>query len=342
MSKKVLVTGGSGFLGSWCIQVLLTRGYIVHTTVRTIEKAKFLELIPGATARLKIFSGIDLLTPGAFEEAMTGCEYVLHTASPFFVLGGSEDNLVKPAVEGTKNVLDTCNKLGVKKVVLTASTACIYVTYGTMPEEHVYTEQDWSPIELLTEKKNWYSLSKTKAEKLAWEMSKESSCTFELSTMNPTLIYGPQLPGQKHLNTSSCAIVAYFDGSTHEIEDSCKSIVDVRDVAEAHVAALEKDNAMGNRYLLICGSPHQSVIAQEVCNALPDRMKKNVPTVLSTKQIPTIMAQAPPNPVLYDVSLSTSVLGIKYHSVSEMVKTAVDSLLENGFNNKNMYSIDKL
>lgn len=342
MSKRVLVTGGSGFVGSWCVQVLLEKGYTVHTTVRSLEKAKFLLLLPGASERLSIFPGVDLLTPGAFEEAMSGCEYVLHTASPFFVIGGNEENLVKPAVEGTKNVLDTCNKLGVKKVVLTASTACIYVTYGTLPEDHVYSEKDWSPIDLLTEKKNWYCLSKTKAEKLAWEMSKEAGCSFELATMNPTLIFGPQLSGQSHLNTSCSAIVAYMDASTREIENACKSIVDVRDVAEAHVAALEKDNAMGNRYLLIGGSPHQSEIANEIRNALPDRMKKNVPSVISAKQSPTVMAQAPPNPVLYDVSQSEKLLGIKYHTVSEMIKASVDSLLRNGFNNKNMYDIQKL
>ena len=110
-------------MGSWCIKVLLSRGYIVHTTVRNAAKAEFLSTLTGSKDRLKVFPGVDLLSPRSYDAAMAGCSAVLHTASPFFNAGGSEEKLVTPAVEGTRNVLTSCAKLGVKRVVLTSSTA---------------------------------------------------------------------------------------------------------------------------------------------------------------------------------------------------------------------------
>lgn len=256
--------------------------------------------------------------------------------------GGSEDALVVPAVTGTRNVLSSCRKNGVKKVVLTSSTAAIYVTYGTLPADHIYTEADWTSEDLVREKCNWYCLSKTKAEKLAWEMSREEGCPFQLAVMNPTLIFGPQLPGQPHLNTSQAAVVGYMDGDMTELENACKSVVDVRDVAEAHVAALEHPEAFGRRFLLIAGSPHHSEIANAVRNALPDELKGNVPTTVSSSLPPAVMAAPAPHPVLYDASPSEQILGIKYISVDEMVRASVETLLSNGFNSRTMYSTDKL
>jgi nucleoside-diphosphate-sugar epimerase len=149
-------------------------------------------LLPNAKENLKIFSGVDLLCNGSYEVAMHGCSYVLHTASPFFA-STEEDILVVPALEGTRNVLNTCNKLGVKKVILTSSTAAIYVNYGKLSEDHIYTEDDWSDETLLRENCNWYCVSKVAAEKLAWDMSKAEGSTFQLATINPTLVLGPLL-----------------------------------------------------------------------------------------------------------------------------------------------------
>ena len=342
ITKPVLVTGGSGFLGSWCVKILLDRGFMVHTTVRNEEKAQFLRNLPGATERLRIFPGVDLLEDGSFDDAMKGCECVLHTASPFYMVGGTEESLVVPAVTGTRNVLNSCRKHGVSKVVLTSSTAAVYVTYGTVPVDHVYTGCDWSPEDLLREHSNWYCLSKTKAEALAWEMSREDGCPYQLAVMNPTLILGPQLPGQPHLNTSSAVVVGFMDGGMSEIENSCKSIVDVRDVALAHVAALEHPEAFGHRFLLVGGSPHMRDIAEAVRRALPEELQRHVPTAISDKLPPAVMAAPPPHPVLYDVSPSEQILGLSYVPVEEMIRTAVDSLLQNGFTSRSMYSTDKL
>lgn len=342
MPDTVLVTGGSGFLGSWCVNVLLSRGYHVRTTVRTAAKAQFLNAIPGAAERLAVYDGVDLLSEGAFEEAMAGCDAVLHTASPFFFAGGTEESLVVPAVNGTRNVLNSCRKLGVKRVVLTASTACVYVDYGTRPDNHIYSDQDWSIESLLIQNQNWYALSKMKAEQLAWEMSREPGCPYKLAVINPCLIFGPQLPGQPHLNTSSSAVVSYIDGGMKELANACRAIVDVRDVADAHVNALERDGSFGNRFLMIGCSAHSSAIAAAARDALPEALKANVPSVLSESLPPPVMGPRAPLPQLYDCSPCEQILGISFRTTEDMVQTAVRSLLDNGFDSSELYSIHKL
>ncbi|EOD23219.1 hypothetical protein EMIHUDRAFT_308453 [Emiliania huxleyi CCMP1516] len=270
MPQKVCLTGASGFLGSWCAKLLLEQGFIVHATVRSKEKAAYLKALPGSE-RLVIFDGVDLLTPGAFDAAMASCDVCMHTASPFFFANGTEDALVKPAVEGTRNVLDACVRAGVRKVVLTSSTAAVYVSYGTVADDHVWSSADWTSEGLVREKENWYCLSKTAAERVAWEVSRASS--LDLCVLNPTLIFGPP-----HLNTSQNTIVGMMDGSLSQLDNSCKSIVDVRDVAEAHVAAITTGSGWGERFLLIGATPHQAEIADAVREALPAGMKANVPT----------------------------------------------------------------
>mmetsp|Transcript_36889 Transcript_36889/g.119974 ORF Transcript_36889/g.119974 Transcript_36889/m.119974 type:complete len:340 (-) Transcript_36889:52-1071(-) len=335
MPQKVCLTGASGFLGSWCAKLLLEQGFIVHATVRSKEKAAYLKALPGSE-RLVIFDGVDLLTPGAFDAAMASCDVCMHTASPFFFANGTEDALVKPAVEGTRNVLDACVRAGVHKVVLTSSTAAVYVSYGTVADDHVWSSADWTSEGLVREKENWYCLSKTAAERVAWEVSRASS--LDLCVLNPTLIFGPVLRGQPHLNTSQNTIVGMMDGSLSQLDNSCKSIVDVRDVAEAHVAAITTGSGWGERFLLIGATPHQAEIADAVREALPAGMKANVPTSVSAVLGPPVMAQSPPNPVLYDASPSERLLGIKYRSTKEMVQQSVASLLANGFDSTAKYA----
>eukprot|EP00041_Stephanoeca_diplocostata_P007880 m.113330 g.113330 ORF g.113330 m.113330 type:complete len:342 (-) comp17076_c0_seq1:413-1438(-) len=341
MASPICVTGGSGFLGAWCVKKLLDKGYTVHTTTRSAGKAEYLKKLEGAAERLKIFSGCDLLTPGSFDAAISGCDAVLHTASPFYSQGGSEDNLVVPATEGTRNVLATCNKFGVTRVALTASTACVYVVYGTTEPNHVFTEEDWSPEDLLREKENWYCLSKVKAEKLAWEMSKAPECTFKLTVLNPCLILGPMVPGQPHLNTSSNSITGFMDGSKEFIPHECKSVVDVRDVADAHIAAIEKGTMWGRRVVLVAGQPHWAEVAGYVSHALPEEQRKKVPVMVSPKLGAAALGAPPPLPTLVDASPAEKLLGISYRSVYEMVTTSVTSMLENGFTSTSQYVPDK-
>ena len=207
--RVVCVTGGSGFLGSWCVKYALEQGWQVRATTRSIGKASFLKALPGAAERLTIVAGCDLQVPGSFDAAIDGCDAVLHTASPFFFVGGSRANLVAPALEGTKNVLDACTRFGVTKVALTSSTAAVYVAYGTKSNDHVYTAADWSDVALMEQHENWYCLSKTLAEREAWALATQPGCPWKLATMNPCWILGPMLNGQPHLNTSSNGLVEY-------------------------------------------------------------------------------------------------------------------------------------
>jgi len=314
----------------------LEDGHTVHTTTRCAKKAAYLLELPGAPERLKVFEGVDLLSPGSFDAAIGGCETVLHTASPFYMKGGSEEKLVKPAVEGTQNVLSSCQRLGVKKVVLTSSTGSVYTNYGALPTEHVYTSEDWSPADLLREKENWYCLSKVLAEQTAWKMSRDPTCPFTLTVMVPTLILGPMVPGQPHLNTSASALVGYMDGSVQEIENACKTVVDVRDVARAHVEAAYRDLG-GHRILLIGGSPHFQEVAGYIKEALPDDIKGRVPTRVSESLAPAVMGPAPPHPVRYDVSPAEKLLDMSFKNVETQVKTMVQSMLDNGFKSSEQY-----
>jgi nucleoside-diphosphate-sugar epimerase len=214
-SGPFCVTGATGYISSYVVKLLLGKGYTVRGTTRSTaaEKVAHLTSLPGAAERLTLFEA-DLLNAGAYDEAITGCAGVFHMASPFFLAGQTEEALIPPAVEGTKNVMASCAKLGVKKVVLTSSTAAVYVQYGAMPPEHVYTEDDWSNEEGMRSHSFWYALSKTLAEQAAWSAVEGSDLS--LVTMNPCLVVGPML--QPTLNTSCSAVLAYMNGSKTEVE----------------------------------------------------------------------------------------------------------------------------
>ncbi|RHZ11939.1 hypothetical protein DYB26_011407, partial [Aphanomyces astaci] len=265
----VCVTGGSGFLGSTCIKLLLERGYRVHSTVRDPRyepKVAHLKALPGAAERLTLFAA-DLLQEGSFDEAIHGAEVVLHTASPFFLTDQTRDNLVEPAVQGTLNVLRSVARApSVRRVVLTSSTISVYGHCGTKPDSHVFTEADWSREDLMTERKMWYGLSKTVAEREAWEFMQTTSPHFDLVAMCPTWILGPML--QPTLNESNNKIYDYMVGNTPAILNAVKALVDVRDVAMAHIAAFENPQASG-RYLLIGACPTEQEIADAVQQACP-------------------------------------------------------------------------
>lgn len=254
-SKPICVTGASGYIASWIVKYLLDDGCTVHATVRNPENERSvghlqkIALEAQAESRLKFFKA-DLLAEGAFDNAIRGCELVIHTASPFIIKGFSDANeaLVRPAVEGTANVLEACKKVGgVKRVVLTSSVASVF---GDNIECEklaggVFNESHWNQTSSVSHQP--YSYSKVMAEKKAWEIC-ETQTEWDLITINPSLVMGPSLT----TNSQSTSIDVMRDlGSGRQktgVPFLMFGLVDVRDVARAHIAAGFEPKAKG-RYI---------------------------------------------------------------------------------------------
>jgi len=182
---------------------------------------------------------------GSFDEAINGCNYVIHTASPYVLsVNDPQTELVDPAVNGTLTVLRSCKKLNVKKVVLTSSMAAI-----TDHPEKVYTEEDWNVKSTL--KRNPYYYSKKLAEEAGWryvtEIKDNGEECFDLVVINPFLVIGPSL-SKEGVNTSNAIFQGLLTGEYPVIMRIGWGIVDVRDVAQSHILAMENDNAEG-RYI---------------------------------------------------------------------------------------------
>ena len=251
----VLVTGGSGFVGSHLVRRLLERGYRVHTTVRsTADAAKVGPLLtmreefPG---RLVLFQA-DLLTEGAFDEAMRGCRVVFHVASPFLMPEKIKDgrrDMVEPAVTGTRNVLGSVERTpSVERLVFTSTVGAIFGDYAdvlrmdgrVLSEKYVNTSS--------TVENNPYHYAKTLAEQTAWEAERAQD-RWRMVSVNPGLVLGPSLTPASQ-SGSLFLLDELFQGYFfYGAPDFSFTTADVRDVADAHVAAAEHPEAKG-RYIV--------------------------------------------------------------------------------------------
>jgi dihydroflavonol-4-reductase len=247
-NTTVLVTGASGFIGLHCVLQLLQQGYRVRGTVRNQARAgEVREAMENAGVdlghRLEIVEA-DLTRDEGWADAVRGCSYVLHVASPFPNRAPEhEDELIKPAKEGTVRVLKAAADAGVKRVVVTSSLAAIS---GGHPADNarIYTEDDWSIIERCPP----YPKSKTLAERAAWDFvaSLEGDAPMELSVINPGAVLGPVL--NRHYSTSGEIVRKLM---ARELPGTAKigfAWVDVRDVASAHIAAMTAPGAAGQRF----------------------------------------------------------------------------------------------
>jgi nucleoside-diphosphate-sugar epimerase len=248
----VLVTGGSGFVGAHCIDQLLRGGYRVRTTVRSLSRETdvraMLNVAGSPRQDALTFVAADLSADAGWDEAVQGCRFVLHVASPFPAKAPQHENeLIVPAREGTLRVLRAARAAGVERVVLTSSFVAI--GYGQPPRTAPFDERDWTDLNGpgLTA----YAKSKTLAERAAWEFIACESNGLELSVINPVGIFGPAL-GPDYA-TSVEIVQRFLDGAVPVCPRISFGGVDVRDVADLHLRAMTSPAAKGERFLAVAG-----------------------------------------------------------------------------------------
>jgi nucleoside-diphosphate-sugar epimerase len=266
--SAILVTGGSGFIGVHVILQLLAAGHQVRTTVRSLAREEGVRamLAQGgvqAGDRLAFFAA-NLESDAGWPEAVAGCEYVLHVASPFPAGAPKhEDELIVPARDGTLRVLRASRKAGARRVVLTSSFAA--VGYGQEPRTTPFNEANWTDPG--SKGTSAYVKSKTLAERAAWDFIAGEGGSLELSVINPVAVFGPAL-GPDY-STSILLVKRLMDGSIPGSPRLYFGVVDVRDVADLHIRAMTHSAAKGERFLAVAG---QSMSIRDIAMVLKSRM----------------------------------------------------------------------
>lgn len=339
--KPVLVTGASGYIASWIVKELLEKGRTVHGTVRDAsDEAKVAHLrkleaeTPGT---LRLFEA-DLLEDGAFAEAMSGCEWVIHTASPFRLnVKDPQKELVEPALRGTRNVLTTANETSsVRKVVLTSSVVAIYGDSIELQEKGgPFTEEDWNESSSLNHQP--YSYSKTVAEREAWNIAKKQD-RWELAVINPSFVLGPSLSDRTD-STSTDFMINLAGGKLKSgVPDIRFGIVDVRDVALAHIRAGERPEARGRH---IVSGDERSLL--EMADILREHFDGELPLPGRTLPKWLVYLFGPLQgfswkyvrrnigyPLQFDNTRSRQQLGLDYRSVKTTLVDQVEQMRKSG------------
>ncbi|MEQ1311991.1 NAD-dependent epimerase/dehydratase family protein [Acinetobacter sp. XH1639] len=339
----ILVTGASGYIASWIIQYLLAVGHTVHGTVRDPNKEESVKhlkkIAENKLGTLHLFAA-DLLKQGSFDEAMKGCGIVIHTASPFLLDGFEDANeaLVRPAVEGTRNVLEAANRtVTVEKVVLTSSVVSVYgdcIDAKDLPN-HMLNESHWNESSSVNHSP--YNYSKVAAEREAWRIQKEQS-RWALVTINPGLVFGPSLTTLSQ-SASIDTLVSMGDGRLKTgVPDLVSGVVDVRDVARAHVLAALDSKASG-RYLVVADSLKLLDIAKILRTSFGDKYpfpRMTVPKFIVWAVGPILgpitrdfVSRNVGHPMQFDNSRSLT-LGLKYHTLEQTFTEHFQQLLNDG------------
>jgi len=283
--KTVLVTGGSGFLGGWCVVELLRRGHTVRTTVRDLAREVAVRAAVAsqvdAGERLSVLAA-DLLADEGWAEAVAGCDHVLHVASPFPPVQPKDpDELIVPARDGTLRVLRAALDAGVERVVVTSSVAAISGS-GKPVAGRPLDERDWSDPD--NPKLTPYARSKTVAERAAWDLARERGETEKLTTVNPGAIIGPLL-GDDGRSFSLQSIERLLEGMP-AVPRIGFSFVDVRDVADLEIRAMSAPAAGGERLVAVDDFMWMS----EVAAVLRERLGEDAAKV-PTRNAPNLLVR---------------------------------------------------
>ncbi|HEY7256156.1 MAG TPA: NAD-dependent epimerase/dehydratase family protein [Solirubrobacterales bacterium] len=312
--KTVLVTGGSGFLGSWCVIELLRRGHRVRTTVRDLDRepraraAIAREADPGD--RLSFFAA-DLLGDDGWREAVDGCDCVLHVASPFPPVQPKDpDELIVPARDGTLRVLRASLASDVDRIVITSSVAAIGGSRKPLSEKR--TEEDWT--DLASDELSPYVRSKTIAERAAWDLAREEGAEGRIAVVNPGAISGPVLSEDRSYSLQ--AIERLLNGMPG-IPRIGFSFVDVRDVADLEIRAMVSPEAGGERFIATDEFMWMAEVAAALREELGDEASK-----VPTRSVPSLLVKAM---ALFDPAIRGVVgqLGRKLQYSSEKARTVL-------------------
>jgi nucleoside-diphosphate-sugar epimerase len=334
----VLVTGGTGFLGGWCSAELLKRGYVVRTTVRNLQRADDVRASIAAAdvdagERLSIVAA-DLGADDGWAEAVAGCNYVLHVASPFPPVQPKDaDELIVPARDGALRVLGASLDAGVQRVVMTSSVAA--VRHGRpAAADAPYNETDWTDPDDL--RRTPYVRSKTIAERAAWDHVQAADAEDRLAIVNPGAIIGPVLSDDR---SYSLQVIERLLNGMPATPRLGFVFVDVRDVADLHIRAMTAPAAGGERFLAV----DRFLWMQDVGRILRERLGRaaeKVPTRVAPNVLIRAMALFDPSvrsivgelgeSATYTAEKAKRTLGWEPRPVEDSITDTAQSLIDRG------------
>ncbi len=339
---KVLLTGSSGYIGKHITLQLLEAGFEVRASVRNsvkadeVRDAMIAHLPKGFDLASKLsFALLDLESDAGWAEAIEGVDVLMHTASPFPLASPKDENdLIRPAVEGTLRALKAAHGAGIKRVVLTSSVAAIYG--NDLPAGKTeFDETMWTDVNHVVGSVP-YTKSKTLAEKAAWDYIASEAPELVLTTVNPVLVAGAPL--DEHFGSSVSVVERVLSGKDPMLPDISFSVVDVKDVAAMHVKSINLDAAKGQRFIASGGSRTFVQIAKTLKDAFPTRKISSIQApsfvirflALFDGEVKAVLPALGKH-IGVSSSKAQKVLGIDFISPEKSLVETATYLVENGF-----------